>query len=393
MFDYVTSIQVVLGTLTVVGLAILTGFLKMFTFQDINPLHRMIYLVGLPCAVFKQIAMRPMNWETWQPLVHAILTQITVHVVVLVVCWSIPGQEKYLRFLRAIFSCTYSSFFYGYPLVLMIWGKDYLYIPVIANVVHGLVMQPFHSYLIYRPVRKDDETSPEADMEDAEVERDLGEIDDKSGRPIHLVEGVGDKRLARAASQFGDNIDPQDPAPDALGGEMEEAAESSEEDQPATQNLRNIMLKSIFAPVNICVLLGIIWSVTRWKMPQLIYGFVDMLEGAVPATGLFCIGIFMWEHPLTGCNWLEVGMYLAAHFMILPLIAVFWAWIMRLGNDVSLICTIINAVPVSLIGYVLTLNCGFGMKSASFAFFWSNILFIGVCMVWIAVLKETHIFG
>jgi hypothetical protein len=44
-------------------------------------------------------------------------------------------------------------------------------------------------------------------MEDTESEIDLREIDDKSGRPIHPVEGVTDKHLAGAASQTGDNME------------------------------------------------------------------------------------------------------------------------------------------------------------------------------------------
>ena len=99
MISYLDTLQVLLASVTVVGLAYFTGFLKMFTVQEISSLRRVIFLVAYPAMIFREIARRPMNMETWQPLFNALLTQVSVHLLIFIVSYIIPG-ERYMRFVQ-----------------------------------------------------------------------------------------------------------------------------------------------------------------------------------------------------------------------------------------------------------------------------------------------------
>ena len=405
MLSYLDTLQVLLAALTVVGLAYFTGFLKMFTVQDVSSIRRVIFLVAYPAMIFRQLGNRPMNYETWQPFINTLLTQVTVHLLIFLVAYAIPG-ERYIRFIQAVFSCTYSSFFYNYPIVQVFWGDEALYIPLVASLVHCLVMTPLHSVLIYGGSEEEQKSDSEA-PEEEEID-DIEEGVDKGG-PIHPIEGHGDEQHQEAVEV--EDEEPEQNQKDTENPEQEPQSDDGElhpedvmeiddvipeeEEQKETPApvFWKALLWTVVTPMNVCIILGIIWSFTGWTMPPIISNFVYNLEKAVPAAGLFCIGTFLWEHPFFGCNWLEVGIYLAVHFVVMPLVAALWAWILKFENKMAMICTLINTAPASLTGYVMTINCGYGMKSASFTFFWSNLIFIAVFFLWVLALNKTGLFA
>ncbi|OHT12576.1 Auxin Efflux Carrier family protein [Tritrichomonas foetus] len=438
MISYIDTIQVLLSTFTVVGLSYFTSFLKLFNVQEISTLRRTIFLVAMPGMIFHRIALREISYETWQPLIHAICTQATLHLLILIVVYCIPSGNKFVMFLQSIFSCTYSSFFYAYPIIQILYGNDYLFIPVVASIVHFLIMNPLHTILIFKEDTNEDHSLSDHQNEEDELEDG---IEDGAGGPIHPVETTITKEADNAnkiPKSGSDNsldetsIQPKDPEqpqinssqkinklrrsssiseiltvtefeqpetydyPDELDSSVEEIYEDEVVAVSTKEKPKKLLWKSflfsLLSPLNICTLIGLIWSIPHWDMPLFIEKFVNYLEVAVPATGLACIGVFLWEHPFFGCNWLEVGIYLCVHFIVLPILAAIWAWILKLDKTMASIVTLINVAPASLTGYVMTINCGYGMKSASFTFFWSNLLFIPVFMIWVLAINKIHLF-
>ena len=408
MLSYLDTLQVLLAALTVVGLAYFTGFLKMFTVQDVSSIRRVIFLVAYPAMIFRELGNRPMNYETWQPFINALLTQITVHILIFLVTYAIPG-ERYIRFIQAVFSCTYSSFFYNYPIVQVFWGDDHLYIPLVASLVHCLVMTPVHSVLIYggsdnEDHKGDSEAGEEEEVDDIEEGLDKGgpihPIEEHPGQQAHTEPVVEQEREKGKDAENPEHEEEVEEHADTRPEDVMEVEDVIPEDQeeedmpePPAPTVWKTVLWTVVTPMNVCIVLGIIWSVIGWNMPPIISNFVYNLEKAVPAAGLFCIGTFLWEHPFCGCNWVEVGIYLAVHFIVMPLVAAFWAWLLKYENKMAMICTLISTAPASLTGYVMTINCGYGMKSASFTFFWSNLMFIAVFFLWVLALNKTGLFA
>ena len=405
MISYIDTIQVLLSTFTVVGLAYLTSFLKLFDVQEISTLRRAIFLVMMPGMIFHRIAHRPLSYETWQPLLHATVTQASLHLLILIGSLIIPKGSRFLRFLQSVFSCAYSSSFYSYPIISILYGDNYLYIPVVASLVHFLFMHPFHTALIYKEDSGEEKTESSEHHEEDELEDG---IEDGAGGPIHPIESQKvpeDNRedmenpgknsdSGTEENYYADNLSESKTAVEEnIQNEPESFSKNTESAKPKRRSFWKSILFSLISPLNICAVLGLIWSIPHWEFPIFLEKFTNYLEVSVPASGLACIGVFLWEHPFFGCNWLEVGIYLCVHFIVLPLLAILWAWVLRLDNTMATICTLISVAPASLSGYVMTINCGYGMKAASFTFFWSNLLFIPVFMLWVLAINMLHLFG
>lgn len=394
-----------MSVFSVVGLAYFTGFLKFFNVDQISTIRRVIFLIALPAAIFREIAMHSLTWETWMPFVNSVLTQITLHVLIAITLIVLPMDAKYVRFLQACFSTAYSSFFFNYPIIQILYGNDYLYIPILNSFVHHLILTPIHSLMILNP-RKDHTNAHDSDHQEEEEGPEFPEdgMDNDSGAPIHPVVMPNHKEAESINVEHEQNIsDAEEPKvvvhdsenPPKDDQDIDELEEDSIE-EPPPPTAGKTLLWTLLTPMNICVLLGIIWSAAiqpRWEMPLFIHALVQNLEHAVPAAGLTCVGVFLWEHPFFGCNWVEVSIYIATHFIVKPLISIFWSWILKFPGEIARIVTLSNVAPAALTGYVMTLNCGYGMKSASFTFFWSNLVFIPVFFLWVVVFNETGLFS
>ena len=173
--------------------------------------------------------------------------------------------------------------------------------------------------------------------------------------------------------------------------ENPEKPENSQEEQPEP------MWKTIFwmicTPMFVCTVLGIIWSATGIALPSFINTFAGYLAQSVQATGLVAIGVFMSDHPFFGFNWTVVGIFLAIHFIVMPLISALWSFVLGVDHRLAQIMTLAHALPTGLTGYVMSINTGHGLNSSSYTFFWSNILFLPVYMIWVAVFNETGLFS
>ncbi|KAK8883035.1 hypothetical protein M9Y10_045683 [Tritrichomonas musculus] len=443
MISYIESIQVLLSITTIIGISLLTSYLKMFSEKDISTLKRTIFFVALPALIFYRIALRELIYETWMPLVHSICTQLTINLLIILIVTIVPFKNKFVKFLEIVFSCSYSSFFYGYEIINILYGEKYIFIPVVSSIVHYFLMNPINTLIICF-LDQDSENSG-SDFSQNSNSTDLDELDaeleDKKGLPIHPVEmpsnsssndniDHNDEKADNSNSSIGDIENPniqnkttnssnqnqdenndeesltskpefeKNPEtvydyPDEIENQDRDAKkdfdDESFDDELKTSKLK-LILKKVLSPLNIAVILGIIWSIWHWPVPILIEKTANFLELAVPCTGFTCIGLSMWSLSLSGCNWIEVCIYLFIHYVVLPGVAILWSFVLKFDHKMATICILVNIAPVSFSGFFLAKKSKLEMKPVFDTFLWSNVIYIPVFMLWILAINKTHLF-
>ena len=461
MISYIESIQVLLSIATVIGISLLTSYIKMFCEKDISTLRRTIFFVALPALIFYRIALRELIYETWQPLIHSICTQITINVLLLLISLVIPSKNKFTKFLEMVFSCSYSSFFYSYEIINILFGEEYIFVSVVSSIVHYFFMNPLNAAIICLIDKKEESKNlSESNNSNCSDLDDLDDgIEDKKGLPIHPVEpisnssnnnidqnndvasysdnsnsSIGDienpvkidnttnnnqtntketntqKPLNYNENEDEENDDNQIVSKPEFANSPENVYDYPDQIESATDQKFNddeepidtkemtkadkfkFILKRVLSPLNIAVILGIIWSIWHWKIPILIEKTTNFLELAVPATGFSCIGFSIWNASILNANWFEVIFFLLAHYIVLPFIAIFWSWMLKFDSTMATICVIANIAPLSFSGFTMAMKSGLEMKSVSDTFVWSNIIFIPVFMLWILGINMTHLF-
>lgn len=432
--DYLDAFQAILSLIVIVAIGYLCGAIKMFGIKEASSIWRTIHLVAMPGLLFRQIGIHRLTLDTWKPFFVALLVQITIHLLLVIIIFAFPFEAKRLRFLQTIFSVTYiNHIYFGYPLLQVIFGDDFTFVAAFSVIVQFFIQVPLHSFLVFKPPTHDHDT-PDSNIEnhsgeEGELEMEDG-IDHGSGNPINPIaperpnpvdaenpnqqsNGSDTARpISPSTTEHESGSNDSSPSPENQSSNVSvdvEEHESESEEQESISLPSEVeesdeghvakpptkwtaLLWTVVTPINICTILGIIWSATKWTMPVFLDCVVTDLEKCVMAAGLFCIGVFMWEHPVTGCNWPEVLLYLLIHYFVIPFIAMFWGWVLHLSNQMVRICTLIHVMPTSLTGYIMTINCGYGMQTASFTFFYSNVLFVLIGFLWVVLFNESKLF-
>lgn len=366
---YLDAFQECLVLIVLIAIGYLCGKLKTFSVLDVSNIRRTLYLICIPAMLFMEISTHKLTKEIWWPLLNSLLTEISIHILLLIFVYAIPFHNKFEQFLDGIFSFAYVNFVYfACPIVRILYGSEYQYIPVIAGIVHFIIEPPIHSFLILQKEKFLENHIEEEEKSHNDDQTNASAINDEDDVEMEGFEGTDHQT----------NTSPEE--------------EVNEEDSKPEPMWKKIFFMLV-TPMFVCTIIGIIWSATGYNLPDFISTFVDYLERSVMATGLFTVGVFMSDHPFFGCNWFEVGAYLIIHFVAMPLISAFWSWVLKFDNKTAQICALIHALPTGLTGYVMAINSGHGLKAASFTFFWSNILCLPVFMLWVTVFNETGLFS
>lgn len=375
MIEYTDAVQALLANYVVILFGYVCGATKLYGLKDASALRRIIFKIALPALVFRQIAQRRLTLDDWQPFLNELLVQGTIHILLAIVCFALPFKDKRLTYLQALFALCYTNFiFFGYPVIQVLFGDDHTYIPSMMNIAQFVFVLPFHTFLIYH---KDEASEKSEQNENDSSGMELEETKPTDGPVIPVKEG--------------DDEQPHTEEPDQNNTpENSHQEEESESENAPTRG--KAVLWTLVTPLNVCACIGVVWSATKWTLPVFLDTFANDLEKASIGAGLFSIGLFLWEHPFCHFNVPLVATFLVMHFVANPLISALWAWVLHLDKLQAKICTLSRAMPSGLFGYIMSINCGYGMKTASFTFFWSNVFALLVILAWIAVFNELKLF-
>lgn len=408
--DYLEALQGEVCVFVIVALGYLCGGIKMFTLQEALAMKRTIFLIAVPGLVFREIAIHKLTLENWQPFFNGILVQVTIHIIYMLIALIGRFQSKIHAFLSMLYSTSYLNFiFFGYPIIQVLFGDDYVFISAMQSLVTHILCIPVHTFLGFDKIKFSDSDSISQDDEINEMA-----VDRSNGLPIHPVDHhaehndqSNDEDTSVEEITTNENKDEEETnhenEKDILISEQTEIRhnENDQEDSSSDNTKPKFkdkhpkvwaVLWSVVTPVNVCAILGIIWSATGLNMPVFLNDFAFDLEKATLASGLFTCGVIMWNHPFFGCNLVKILLALFMHYVIIPLISLFWSKICKLDSTTATINVIMHSMPSALIAFGVTPFGGLVMKTASFSFFWSILLFLPMFTLWVIALNEIHIF-
>ena len=368
MFDISISIQIfgVIWTISLIGF--LCGKFSLFTSQDSESIRRLIYLVAIPAMMFKFIGNYSFSKITWLSLLHAILFQIILHLIISFLVFIFPTDQKSRKMIRSLICGTELDFIYiGYPICQLLFTENEIIYPILATFIQNLIIIPFHSFLISKFTPKTPEDSNLSidqnnnNEENEEVELDDQKINNVTGNPIDS-DGIEEEKI----EDIPKNI--------------------NNEEIPLTKF--QIFLKELISPINICSILGIIWSITKIQMPKFLNSFVTDLSKSVIAAGLFIIGLNISRIPfLSGCP-IEITFNIIFHSIINPIISKLISNFLNLPLNINNLLTLCYLSPTSLSGFILTDNCSLKNSTAQNMFLWSQLLTFPILIIWTFILNK-----
>jgi predicted permease len=108
---------------------------------------------------------------------------------------------------------------------------------------------------------------------------------------------------------------------------------------------------------------------------------------------MFCIGVAARNHPLSIGHWSQVAPFLAVHHIANPLIALAWAFALRLDAATARACVLLWSMPVEWTGAWLVERCGSPRNAITATALWSHVIALPMSFCWLALLGETHAFA
>ncbi|OHT16007.1 Auxin Efflux Carrier family protein [Tritrichomonas foetus] len=446
--DYLDSFQVSLCVVFIVAIGYMCGGFKMFTSKHASEIRRALFLICIPGLMFRQIAKRPLDLESWQPFFNGILVQLTIHIVYALIVLIFPFRNKRKKFLEISYSTSVSNFLYfASPFIQYFYSDQYIYIPIFQALVHFVILIPTYTLFGYllgerespdsmgsstrNSMRDENSTlshssssqsvsslsnsakkeeshkkskkitkSDASSNEEEEIELEEG-IENGPAEPVIPIEdivghnedpeNINDKKLLN-----NDHLNLEDSENSEHSGKSKNTEIHQVPDNG--NNTKNMPLKwamfwTFVNTTNVCAILGIIWSATKWEMITFVEEFTIDLQKAVFGAGLFIVGVFMWEYPLRGLNIVKVLIYNLIHFIFVPLVSLLWCYVCKVDKITSIICVLSHAAPLGLFGHIMASNSGYNLKDVSYTFFWSNVAFLPMIMLWVIVFNEISIFN
>ena len=405
--DYLDAFQVSLCTIVIVAIGYLCGGLKMFNSKHASEIRRALYLICIPGLVFRLVALQPLSYHSWSPFLNSLLVQATMHIIYALVCLIFPFKNKSKKFLEMTFATTTCEFLsFASSCIQYTHSLDYIYVPTMQAIALFAIVVPFHTVLSYvfgKPSNDDVEekyTSSSEKNEEDEIELEEG-IESGPAEPIIPVETQGGQNINDISEPRSD----QEPLTEKKTDSNEDSSVrksddanneeplKSQEPQPKKLPLKWALFWTIVNSINVCTIVGIIWSATKWEMIVFVEEFTLDLQKTVFAAGLFINGVIMWEYPFKGFNWMKVLGYNLIHYIIMPLVSMLWCYVCKVDKTTSILCVLSHVSPVALFGNIMARNSGYKLKTVPYTFFWSNVAFLPIYMLWVIVFNEISIFS
>lgn len=139
-------------------------------------------------------------------------------------------------------------------------------------------------------------------------------------------------------------------------------------------------------PLLIAVLLGLLVSILKFEVPEILVKGLDLFATSVTAVVLFSLGLFLGTHPFGKLKeWLPVAGFSIAILLLLPL--VFYGVVRSFGVSFDVRSSILEAaMPMGLTPYVLSVKYKLNATFASKVVVLSTILSVLTLPLWIQIL-------
>jgi predicted permease len=158
------------------------------------------------------------------------------------------------------------------------------------------------------------------------------------------------------------------------------------------RDIANGFLQSLKTPLILGAFAGFIWSAIGISPPIFILHLPAYMGDVVVVLSLLGIGSFLCENSIFACHYLQLIFCLTLRFIFGPFLAALWSFVFNFPPTLARQCTILGAMPLSTVAYVVAVSTGIGVGAASSVVFWSVSLVVPVVMLWFYILDSLELF-
>ena len=330
MVDYLNVIQVGIGMIIIIAIGFILSKLGYITQKDSAPLNSMSFKIGFLPLVARAMAPKDLASLDFQPFGVAALMSIGTFLV-LSLMMLYPFEDRLGTYLATILPCTYINYIIsGLPVFNALWPPEENIMVSLMTVANDLITAPIYLTLV----------------------------------GVYNVIQTNKKRKE-------EGLPPVSFSFKVIGG---------------------ILLNVIKSPILIGNILGIIYAAIPIGYPLFLKWLLQFTGDLVFSLSLLCVGVFLAQHSLMSCNWLQFIFCLITRFFIGSIIAGLFCKALGMGPRISRQCMVIGAQPTAVASYVLSSGAHLGEGVASTLIFWTTILTVPVIIVWFSILDGLNIF-
>lgn len=279
----------------------------------------------------RSFAIRDLYSMNFKPLGACVLMSISSQILLAILCFSLPFQDKFRTFLGILLPVIYINYvIIGIPLFDSIWGSENNAITSVIIMSNDLIIVPVYNVLstIYN-MRLRNKTLRESNL--------------------------------------------------------------PEEKFTFTTILK--VIKNVFmSPIIQGIIVGIIWSLTTISLPLYLDKLMIVISQTISACALFCVGGFLAQHSLIACKWSEFVIGVLFRFIIMPLLGLVFSYAIGLTATESRQVCVMASVTSAVACYPISVSTRIGEGVASTMIFWSTVLFIPFVIFWLWILDQLNLF-
>ena len=295
----------------------------------IHAYNQFMFLVGIPCLVFRGLALQNFGRMPWRFIAVFFCLRIALFVI-----WLIVEVVIFRRKVSYGFGSTWiNTVIFGIPIYVALFGPQFVVYPIFASISSFFFQLPIQLILF------------EATSEDHH-----------SDKPLEKEWELNAFEIAHP--HYHDPV------------------------------LR-IVLSIVLNPVLIAIVAGILFSLTGWKLPLYLDTFCNYCGTAVTPLAAFAIGVFMYrKHRLGRTAVILLIIQLTIKTFAMPLLAMPFLLAFDIEGIPRTMGVLMAALPVALSCYVLSVRYDSGVELAALNVMITTILLLPTQLMWIAILES-----
>ena len=367
---------------------------KFFVPRDVNAIRKILNYVCIPGMVFRQIGIMSFKLSMFFPLLIGVLSQILIQAILALISFIVPATSKSKKYISYIYAGSYADIiFSGLPIVEFLFGSEYVYVPIMLAMAQFLFLEPIHKIVVFKLAGPGHDLIEDSEIENEnENEPNEIELEETAVKAITDIEtNSAEPKVCNIKDDIKEPLRSEE-TDEKIHGEGQDSKKVGILERMKAKTLANTIIFSFITPINVCFVLGIIWSATGWTMMKFLNSFVNDLEKAVVAAGLFTCGVFMWENPFFSFHIIEVPLFIVFHIVVFPLIGALWAWVLGFDNTIIRAVIFCYSAPSALSSYASAIEHGLSLSTPTFVFLWTNLILLPVYILWTVVFNQANFF-
>jgi len=330
MVDYGNVINVGIGMIIIIGIGFFMSKKGIFIQKDSAPVNLFVFKVCFFFLLARALASRKLSELDFRPFLIAGLMCICVFIVFTLI-FAFPLKEKFALYISSVLPATYINYIIsGIPIFNSLWPEKENVMVSLMTLSNDIVTAPIFLILV----------------------------------GFYNVKQLNKKRIE-------EGLEPEEFSFSVLG---------------------KILLNVIKSPILLGNILGMLYSLTGLKVPVFLQKLMQYMGDTALPLALFGVGVFLAQHSLMSCHWLQFALCAIGRFFVGSTFAAIFCYLLKLPPRLSRQCIIIGAQPTAVATYVLSSSAGIGQNVASTMIFWTTILTVPVIIAWFSILDGLGLF-